>query len=152
MGTEYDDELKDAPRLRGMKGENPFTVPDGYFDSLSSRIQDKLNAPKQKTVWEKLVQPLQRPVFAYSIISMVMLICAGVYFIQKKEQTIHPKQMAIINITTDDLYNSDVMNDMDETTLEEALAVGANTNQASNEEEDYLIESNTDESELVNAL
>lgn len=150
METEYNDELKNAPRLRGMKRENPFTVPDGYFDSLSSRIQDKINAPQPKTVWDKLFQPLQRPLFAYSMITMVMLICVGVYFNQR-EQTLTVKQMAMATITADDLYNSGELNDMDESTLADAIPA-TTTTQSSTEAEDYLIDTNTDESDLMNAL
>ncbi len=34
METERNDELKNARGLSGIKNENPFIVPDGYFDSL----------------------------------------------------------------------------------------------------------------------
>jgi len=152
MKTELNDELKNAPHLQEMKGTNPFTVPDGYFESLSTRIQDRINAPKQKTIWEKLIQPLQTPVFAYSTITLVMLMCAGVY-LNQKEHALPVKQMAFVNVTADDVYNSDEINDIDETTLVEALDVIPSTTQVSNqEEEDYLINSDTDESELINAL
>ena len=117
---------------------------------MSSRIQDKINAPKQKTVWEKLVEPLQTQVFAYSTITLVMLICAGVYFNQK-EQTLPVKQLALITISADDLYNSDEMNEMDETTLADAVPTTIAT-QSSTEAEDYLMDANTDEADIMNAL
>ncbi len=146
-----DDELKDAPGLRGMKRENPFTVPDGYFDTLSSRIQDQINAPQPKSIWEKLLLPLQRPAFAYATITIVMFICAGVYFSQKKNDVATP-QVAEINITADDIYNSGIIYEYDEITLTELLAANINTKQSSTELEDYLIDSNTDESDLINEL
>lgn len=151
METERNDELKDAPGLRGMKKENPFTVPEGYFDSLSARIQDRINAPQPKTVWEKLFQPLQRPAFAYASITVAMLICAGVYFNQK-QNPVATKQVADVNITADDIYNSGIIYEYDESILTEVLAANTNTQQSSTEVEDYLIDSNTDESELINAL
>lgn len=40
-----DDELKKlAPGLSKLKNENPFRVPDNYFDSLPDTIQQKINA------------------------------------------------------------------------------------------------------------
>src|SRR5436853_7680437 len=40
-----DDELeKMAPKLSKLKRENPFRVPDNYFDSLADNIQQKINA------------------------------------------------------------------------------------------------------------
>lgn len=146
-----DDELKNAPGLRGMKRENPFTVPDGYFDTLSSRIRDRINAPQPKTVWEKLFQPLQRPAFAYTCITIAMLICAGVYFNQKPNP-VTTKQVAEVNITVNDIYNSGIIYEYDESTLTEVLAANTSTQQTSTEVEDYLIDSNTDESDLINAL
>lgn len=145
------DELKNAPRLQEMNGENPFTVPDGYFDSLSARIKDRINAPKPKTVWEKLFEPLQRPAFAYASITLVMLFCVGVYFYQK--QTPLPvKQFAEANISTEDLYNAGMISDFDEYTLIEVLVAKANSQKATTEIEDYLIDANTDEYDLINAL
>ncbi len=47
MTPEYlsDDELeKLAPGLSKLKKENPFRVPDNYFDSLADNIQQKINA------------------------------------------------------------------------------------------------------------
>ena len=95
MKTEIQDELKNAPHLQELKGTNSFTVPDGYFESLSSRIQDKINAPQPLSVWGKLFQPLQRPAFAYTTITAAVLIYAGVYFNQK-QKTVNTNQVAEI--------------------------------------------------------
>lgn len=40
-----DEEIKkSAPMLSAMKKENPFTVPEGYFDSLESEVMKKIEA------------------------------------------------------------------------------------------------------------
>jgi len=39
---EYDDLKRLAPGLSRLKNENPFSVPDHYFDSLSENIQKKI--------------------------------------------------------------------------------------------------------------
>lgn len=40
-----------APTLAGMEKKNPFLVPDGYFESLSTRIQSRVAAPQVKRMW-----------------------------------------------------------------------------------------------------
>jgi hypothetical protein len=46
MKESFDDNdlRKIAPRLSELKKENPFTVPDGYFDSLSGSIQQQIQS------------------------------------------------------------------------------------------------------------
>ena len=47
MTTDFlnDDELKEqAPSLSGMKKENPFAVPDNYFDSLAENTMQKIQS------------------------------------------------------------------------------------------------------------
>jgi hypothetical protein len=39
-----DDELKDFPHLKKLQGNNPFEAPEGYFDTLSTSIADKISA------------------------------------------------------------------------------------------------------------
>ena len=150
MEPERNDDLKNAPGLREMDRKNPFIVPEGYFETLSSRIQDKINAPQSKSVWDKLFQPLQRPTFAYASITIAMLICAGVYFNQKQNR-IPAKQIADATINADDIYDSDLIYDYDENTLAE-LYTNSNKQQTSTETEDYLIDANADESDLIDAL
>ncbi len=151
MKAEREDELRNAPGLRGMKSANPFEVPEGYFDSLSARIQDKLNTPKPITLWEKLVEPLQRPAFAYATISLVVLIFAGVYFYQK-QNPLPAKQMSEASVSMEDLYSSGIIDEYDENTLIEVLALNSSEKSAATEMDDYLIDENTSETDFINEL
>ncbi|MFW6309633.1 MAG: hypothetical protein ACOC1D_00905 [Prolixibacteraceae bacterium] len=42
-----DDLKQKAPKLSKIKKENPFRVPDNYFDDFSARLQTKVAAEKQ---------------------------------------------------------------------------------------------------------
>ena len=48
MGNDMETEMKElekiAPELSKIKKENPFRVPDNYFDDFSARLQAKLDA------------------------------------------------------------------------------------------------------------
>ncbi len=44
---EMDNFKKETPKLSEIKKENPFRVPDNYFDDFSARLQTKLTAEKQ---------------------------------------------------------------------------------------------------------
>ncbi len=42
-----EDEWQDlAPSLAKMEKKNPYLVPDGYFESLQSRIEQKVNSAR----------------------------------------------------------------------------------------------------------
>lgn len=42
LNTEHDNWKEIAPKLAKMDKLNPFTVPDGYFESLADRIQSRV--------------------------------------------------------------------------------------------------------------
>ena len=67
---ERENELKDAPTLRNLPTSDFFNAPDGYFDNLSSRIQDRIQENKSKTY----IIPVFRPAFV-GISFTLMIIC-----------------------------------------------------------------------------
>jgi len=51
--------------LEDLKGkENPFLVPDGYFEDLPSRIQERITSGKEEHVWALRLFQLVKPQFA----------------------------------------------------------------------------------------
>ncbi len=78
--------------------DNPFRVPDGYFDQLSAQVMSKLPERKQKARFVSL-----RPIL-YAAASIVLVLVMGVaYFFQQdnNEQT-----LATNNTTTTTTYES----------------------------------------------
>ncbi len=65
-------------KLSEIKKQNPFTVPDGYFNDFSSRLQDKLG--KQKDSKKRSLYYSLKP-YIYSVASAAaILIAALVYY------------------------------------------------------------------------
>jgi hypothetical protein len=63
-------------------GKNPFNIPDGYFDSLQSRIQERIAEKKGSTVtvfvW---FRQLSRPYKLVSALSVIVLVALTTFII-----------------------------------------------------------------------
>ena len=81
---ERDNELKDAPTLMAIAPSNFFNAPDGYFDSLSSKIQDRIQENKSKTYFI----PIFRPAFVGISFTLLIICISLLYFnsINKKAE------------------------------------------------------------------
>lgn len=110
------DEFKNtAPKLSKIKKENPFKVPDRYFDDFSSRLQEKI---KQESVGKKPnpVIRILKPVLG--IAASIAVIFMLVYWpLNKSNNT----QIATIENTFPD-YNMEnaiigIMEDLDDNSL-----------------------------------
>ncbi|MEO8148466.1 MAG: hypothetical protein ABI723_12550 [Bacteroidia bacterium] len=152
-----DDELrKDAPKLFGMEKKNPFEVPDGFFDSFSSKIQDKIAAEKKQSVWSLIYQNITRPKVAIPVLASVCIIVVGIKFLYTPGSINRNDEVAI---TYNDLSQSAYLDDIDESVLTDALNQTTSTvNSDSKTESDsyrienYLIENNIDVTDLENEL
>ncbi|CAN5563454.1 hypothetical protein BH11BAC2_BH11BAC2_16340 [soil metagenome] len=142
---EADQELNDAPLLRQMSRKSPYTTPDGYFDMLSSEIQDKLQASKPRATPKILVL---RPAFLITSL-IIMVISLGIYF-KTTEKSQQPTQLSEI-VTYDDLLESGYYSEIDETLLSESLATTTPSDKSDKQMEDYLL-NNSDENQLLNEL
>lgn len=149
----YDDELKnEAPKLFSMEKKNPFIVPDNYFDSLTSKIQDRIAAEKKESFWSVLIKTVIQPKFAVPVLASVCLVVVGIRFLYHPASITPPAQVAV---TYEDLSKSDYINDIDEHVFVEALNKNAGnaTSATTNADiENYLIENNIEEGDLVKAL
>lgn len=143
-----DDELKDAPILRSLRKSNGFDAPEGYFDRLTSDIQDRINPPTaiQTFNW--------KPIIAFASIAGIFIIVYFSYF-----KTVTPPaqdpQLAQVQISSDDLISTNYYTEFDEEILTEALVEPTSYEQQSTngtqDMENYIIESSSEE-ELINAL
>lgn len=96
--------------LNQLKGkENPFSVPDGYFDEFSSRIMSRL--PKESNT--KVFEPVKitRGSFMMKIISIAasVLLVLGVTGLFFNKSNIHDKKVGtasnhIVNTVVSDTY------------------------------------------------
>ncbi|MFI5217918.1 MAG: hypothetical protein ACHQNT_00405 [Bacteroidia bacterium] len=145
------DELKDAPLLNKISRENPFRVPDGYFNSLPSDVAEKIALEKAKSVKIIFIRRILQTKYAVAACLLIAALISGViYFNQNK--TVVNEQLAL---TTDDISSSIYFDDIDESILVEELSQINNessTDEQAKEIENYLIETQTDISHYVNEL
>lgn len=139
----HDDELRETNHLQSLSRKEPFKAPNGYFDSLTSKIQDKLNQD------QNLVNAnvnAKRPVFILAIL-LTVCISAGISFYLINSNNPHPKEIAC---TYDDMIESGYYSEFDESALSEKYLACQPSNVNDDKAiEDYLI-NNSDESLLTN--
>ena len=148
---EREKELKDAPTLRNLPTSDFFTAPEGYFDSLSSKIQDRIQENKSKTY----IIPVFRPAFV-GISFTLMIICISLlYFnsINKKAEYQAQKEATSL----DEIIESGYYLNFEEAVLAETLCdmpSKSDTTQLNTQDqelENYLIQS-INETTLLNEL
>ena len=150
--NEWDDELKDAPNLRKAADQKSFDVPEGYFENLSSTIMDKIAAGE---VGEGKVAVI-RPLFSVRKLLIPALAVAAIvlaFFIFGKLNQQESKSEVVVNVNMEELYNAELVDNLDEGQLMDALAeLTVDTATVKTRElENYLIESSTDDI-LINNL
>lgn len=80
---------KEAPLLFGLKKEEPFQAPEGYFEKFQLELQDKIHL-KRANWWDLFLKPI---VWAPT---MVILIMAGI-FLFKSDDVVTKKSVASSN-------------------------------------------------------
>jgi hypothetical protein len=142
---EWMQELEDAPGLSKLAGHEPFEAPEGYFDTFSASVTDRINAAKQETWAAQLLQWIRKPIVA---IPALAIIITGIILFTRSGTTDNSNQKYVA-MNYDDIYNSGLINDLDESTICEFIEVKEHT--VSTREEDLLLESISEES-LINEL
>lgn len=144
-------ELKDAPTLRNLPTSDFFNAPDGYFDSLSSKIQDRIQENKSKTY----IIPIFRPAFV-GISFTLMIICISLLYINSINKNA-AYQVQQETPSLDEIIDSGYYLDFEEAVLAETLCdmpSKSDTTQLNTQDlelENYLIQS-MNETTLLNEL
>ncbi len=121
----HDDNIqRSAPKLFSVNKENPFDVPENYFENLQGAISDKCTSTEKskttKVVYRRLLVPI-------AVAASIVLI---VFIINKRNNIITPDNSAQYAYTeTDASGTSAYLNDLIENNeLDEDLIVTALTN------------------------
>jgi hypothetical protein len=150
--TERENELKEMPTLRSMPSSNFFDAPDGYFDTLSSQIQDRIKASKENTYFI----PIFRPAVAGFSFAFMIICFALVYFNGNENQN-YNQQADLSTPSFETIIESGYYIDLEEALIAETLceiSVTNDTTQLSPQDlelENYLIQS-MNETTLLNEL
>jgi len=92
-----------APELNRIKRDNPFMVPDGYFDKLPTSIQEKIESESHKSPnFEQIVTLFKQPKYSVTAgLTIVILIVAMVVFIKPSDK----ETQFFSDITIDDIID-----------------------------------------------
>ena len=75
-------------KLEDIAKKQIFEVPEGYFDQLPLRIQQRLSKPEKRLAW------FQMPVFRYAI-PVVLILAVGLFWINQSGASIEEQLSAI---------------------------------------------------------
>ena len=151
--------IQSRARLEALKKENTFAVPADYFDELPALIQDRLQAKSARVSLLEKLQWFIRPRFAVPAAAIIIGIFAGIYYFSANVENTntlsayHPaKAAAEYSIDADALSSSGYVDQIDEATIIEEINTGTDTIPQNKAIEDYLIDNDTDLSQLANSL
>ncbi len=127
-----EDEFKNAPRLKTLHGIQPYRVPEGYFETLPQRIEEKIYRKEKRIrqLWNKKVVPMAVAA------SVVLALAIGSWLIYQSD--IISDRVPII--TPEMLYASPVYEDLDLTLIKEIISLHSSPNE-NNEMENLLLDS-----------
>jgi hypothetical protein len=136
-----------APELSKIKKENPFKVPENYFEDFSARLQMKLDAEKEKVPKErtKIIQILKP---ALSMAAGFALLFTLAYWPLK---LITPNQQVNnIEIETDlnEMLYANMVEGIDQNSFYALLEEPNNSAQLSDEDLAIIVNSNSSEYDI----
>jgi hypothetical protein len=136
--------VSSIPNLFSVLKENVFEVPDGYFIQLRNAIHENVSAQKEM-IPVTAERWFKRPklVLAYASVAL-MLIVTSVYFMNLNHMVTEK------DISFSDIYASDIVSELDETSL--AAMLDEPSSSTSTQLEDYMIDNNIDVSTLTDEL
>lgn len=147
------DELNElGSSLHKMEKQNPFGVPENYFENLNSVVQDKISAQK-KISWDKQLSGF---IAAHKLLlatCTIVLALGSVYHFKTMQQTISNDTNTYFTLGDDELNT--IAGELDEHILAEMYVSESTSESTSNDSlqvEDYLIENNIDVNTLLNEL
>ena len=168
--------------LSKLRKENPFSVPENYFDSLADQVQQKINVLPDweksgsenlfkvpdgyfdslpSSIQQRIADEKRKNVFEEWIsvllqpkfsLSLATLIILAIFGI--KYFTKHIDMESPDSISYNEVRNSEYIADMDESTLVDMLEQENNINDVKedNSMEQYLLDNDVDISQLENRL
>jgi hypothetical protein len=147
MNTEMKELEKIAPELSKIKKENPFRVPENYFDDFSARLQAKLDV-EQNAVPVKKNNIIRYLKPAIGLAAGFALVFSLAYWPLK---TFTPNQTVESNvqeISVNDLLFASAVEGIDENSFYELLEKPAGNEQLSDEDLANYVNTNVSEYEI----
>jgi len=145
-------ELKNiGPNLSRINKENPFEVPDKYFEDFSTRLSERIHA-ERNTYAPKRHVLAYRPYLAAAFILVVALL-AGNYFLGnhrsiRADKSFHAEISQVVEQELYSISEETIMEVMEVNSVEKS----SNSTVSPTDAIDYLMNEGLTEEELLNAL
>ncbi|MEZ5198273.1 MAG: hypothetical protein R2764_18360 [Bacteroidales bacterium] len=113
---------ENTPQLYAIDRVNPFHVPEHYFESLPTRIQERVVAPKSSFVSILFIWLSRHPKYSLSFIVTAIAIVWLMVFISEPKQL---NSFSFNGITIDDILNEspELIYDLDESQIIDVMMV-----------------------------
>ena len=138
------------PPLEKMKKDNPFKVPEGYFESFSARLNDRIHE-KSRIILPAKKAFAWKPYLAAAILLIVALVTGNYMFNHSGQRAAERLRTEISQVVEQELYSIS-----EETIIEvmesESPLLPVNPSGNADEMIDYLLNENILEDELMNTL
>jgi hypothetical protein len=142
---EFEELKMEAPFLSNIPKYNPFAIPAGYFDELPSLIQEKCINTKSGISLKEWLLMLFRPNFAIPVLTIILIAFSAIYYLEKDG-------IKSENFTVEEVNVEEQLQNIDESTLIDALAAQVNNETGFDNDNDkimnYLLDNNVDETSL----
>ena len=147
MSENISDKVRSIPNLSSVPKANVFEVPDGYFARLENAIRENIS-PESISVVQQVEQWYRRPklVLAYASVFIFVIIVSTYFLTDSFNSTVSDN-----DISLNDIYSSDVVNELDESALA-SLLDEPSASSSSAQLEDYMIDNDIDISTLTDEL
>jgi len=146
------DKLKEiVPRLPGKGKENPFRVPEGYFEAFPQRLEDRIQSQAKAPVRDHRILVL-KPYLAAAIILVVAIVSATLIFRDPDAQVGLPDlQTEISQVVEWELYSISE-EDIFDAMYDEGMWEETDVHQTSDEIIDYLMNEDIPMDVLLDAM
>ena len=148
LSSAIEEKAKSIPNLVSVPKKDIFEVPQNYFAELEIVIGEKVSAQAEHNVLT-IEQWYRRPklALAYAAV-LVFAIVTSTYFLTNNiHQAVTDK-----DISFNDIYSSDYVEELDESSLVALLEESSAPSQSSTQIDDYMIDNNVDISTLTDEL
>jgi hypothetical protein len=137
-------------RLSDIKRENPFGVPERYFDDFSARLRDKILA-EEKTTGHLRYLPVLRPYLAAAGVVVAALLAGFYYFNNQpgmKAARFHAEVSRTVEQELYSISEETILEVLDAVVSEQSAGSSVDSGDAIN----YLMDEDLNEQELIDAL
>jgi len=157
ISNHNNEELREfAPTLSKIEKQNPFQVPERYFDTLPTIIQERCIKDKRASLSEWLQHILSPRILAPISAAIVLIIIGINFFISSPTPLEKDALLSLEQLSAEDIYSAIEAGDLyeiDEYLIVEALIEVEDEGEESDEEIiDYLMENGIELSTIINAL